>query len=122
LTLLSSEASFAAKLDAMTHFACEEPQMEAGCLFVKMRSARSCFGKQTQTKIAEIEGHTLRLFARFFREGQAGGEWPGGIAAELAATYLQEQLGLAFTQRAAGKSSESVRELLTLSLSVLQRV
>jgi AcrR family transcriptional regulator len=85
-----------------------------------MRSARSRFGAQTQAKIADIEEYTLRLFARFFKEGKARGEWPGGIAAELAARYLHEQLGLALTQRAAGKSRESVRQVLTLALSVLR--
>lgn len=117
--VLSSDASFAAKLDAMVYFASEEPQMEAGCLFVKMRSSRSRFGEQTQALITALETHTLGLFARFFGEGRARGEWAGGVPAELAARYLHEQLGLALAQRAAGRSRESVRPLLSLALSVL---
>lgn len=61
-------------------------------------------------------------YVRFFRESHVRGEWPGSISAELAASYLMEQLGLAVSQRAAGRSRESVRDLFTLSLSVLQRV
>ncbi|MDE2078300.1 MAG: TetR/AcrR family transcriptional regulator [Burkholderiales bacterium] len=119
-TLLSSPASFATKLEAMIDFASQDPRMEVGCLFVKMRTTRSRFGVQTQAKLASIEAHFLECYIRLFREGAASGEWSGGIAAELAAGYLYEQLGLAVSQRAAGKSSESVRQLLGLALSVLR--
>ena len=120
--LLLSDASFAAKLDALISFASEDPQMETGCMFVKMRTGRSRFGVQTQAKLADIETQVLGLYIRFFKESQEHGEWLGSISAELAASYLMEQLGFAVTQRAAGRSRESVRELFTLSLSVLQRV
>ena len=42
--------------------------------------------------------------------------------AKLAATYLLEQFGLAVTQRAKGRNKDSIRELLTLSLSPLKIV
>lgn len=118
--MILSDASFAAKLDALINFASDDPQMETGCLFVKMRSGRSRFGVQTQAKLADIETQALELYVRFFRESHERGEWPGRISADLAASYLMEQLGLAVTQRAAGRSRESVRELFNLSLSVLQ--
>ncbi len=119
--ILLSDAGFSAKLDALINFASEDPQMKTGCLFVKMHSARSRFGLQTQAKLSDIETKVLSLYDRFFRNNFDGGEWSGNISAELAASYLMEQLGLAITQRAAGKSEERVRELLTLSLSALQR-
>lgn len=120
--LLLSDASFAAKLDELINFASEDPRLETGCLFAKMRAGRSRFGVQTQAKLADIETQALGLYVRFFRESYERGESSGSISAELAASYLMEQLGLAVTQRAAGRSRERVRELLTLSLSVLQRV
>ena len=118
--LLSSPTCFATKLEAMIDFAGQDPRMEVGCRFVKMRTTRSRFGVRTQAKIASIEAHPLECFIRFFREGAASGEWGGTIAAELAAGYLYEQLGLAVSQRAAGKSPESVRELFGLAMSVLR--
>lgn len=119
--MLLSDAGFTAKLDALINFASEDPQMKTGCLFVKMRSARSRFGIQTQAKLSEIETKVLGLYVRFFRDSSERGEWSGNIPAELAANYLMEQLGLAITQRAAGRSRETVKELLTLSLSALKR-
>lgn len=119
--MLASPASFATKFQAMTAFASQDPRMEAGCLFVKMRTTRSRFGAQTQAKIAAIEAHFLSCYTRFFREGAASGEWGSGIDAELAAGYLYEQLGLAVSQRASGKNPESVGALLGLAMSALLR-
>lgn len=119
--LLMSDASFATKLDELIKFASEDPQMETGCLFIKMRAERSRYGVQTQSKLAEIETHALRIYVRFFKNSHEQGEWSASIPAELAATYLLEQFGLAITQRAAGRNKESVRELLALSLSALNR-
>jgi TetR/AcrR family transcriptional regulator, copper-responsive repressor len=120
--LLMSDANFTTKLDELIKFASEDPQMETGCLFIKMRAVRSRFGIQTQAKLADIETQALSLYVRFFKNSHERGEWSASITAELAATYLLEQFGLAVTQRAAGRNKESVRELLTLSLSALKRV
>ncbi|MDA0237750.1 MAG: hypothetical protein O3B03_04475 [Proteobacteria bacterium] len=117
-TLLTSKMNFASKIESLIQFGSEAP--EAGCLFVKMRANRSRFGEQTQTGIAVTEAHFLECYTLFFKESAANGEWRGGIAAELAAAYLHEQLGLAISQRAAGKSKESVRELLDLAMSILR--
>jgi AcrR family transcriptional regulator len=118
--LLSSPTTFDAKLDAMIDFASQDPRMATGCLFVKMRATRSRFGPNTRSRIAAIEADMLKGYARFFREAAVGGTKRGDIAADLAAAYLYEQMGLAVNQRATGESPASVRELLTLALSVLR--
>jgi len=119
--LLMSDASFATKLDELIKFASESPQMETGCLFIKMRARRSRFGDQTQAKLADIETQALTLYVRFFNNSHSRGEWSASITAEVAASYLLEQFGLAVTQRAAGRNKDSVRELFTLSLLALKR-
>lgn len=118
--LLSSPQSYSSKLDALTSFASDDPQMDAGCLFVKMRATHSRFGPQTQALLTAMEAMLQEHYARFFSEAAERGEWRGGIATELAASYLQEQLGLAVSQRAAGKHPESVRAFLELAMSVLR--
>ena len=118
--LLSGPQRYEAKLDALITFASEAPQMEAGCLFVKMRATRSRFGPQTQALLAAKEVHFHAQYVRFFTEAAASGEWSGGIAADLAASYLQEQMGLAVGQRATGKRPEAVRAFLALAMSVLR--
>ncbi len=118
--LLSSPQSYGAKLDALVSFASDDPRMEAGCLFVKMRATRSRFGPQTRALLAATEAYFQAHYARFFTDAAACGEWRGGIAPELAASYLQEQMGLAVSQRAAGKPPEAVRAFLALAISVLR--
>lgn len=118
--LLSGPQSYPTKLDSLISFASDSPQMETGCLFVKMRATRSRFGPRTQALLALLESEFQQHHARFFDDAAFRGEWRGGIAIDLAASYLQEQMGLAVSQRAAGKSSEDVRAFLDLALSVLR--
>lgn len=118
--LLSGNEHFSNKLEALITFISEDPQMKMGCLFVKMRATRSRFGKQTQEKINTIEAHFIKLYTELFKKSVKSGEWAGAVTAELAGTYLYEQMGLAVTQRAAGEKSKLVRQLLSLAISVLR--
>ncbi len=118
--LLSGQPSYGDKLDALISFASDDPQMESGCLFVKMRATRSRFGPQTQALLGVMEAHFHAHYMRFFAEAADRGEWRGNVATDLAASYLQEQVGLAVSQRAAGKPPEAVRAFLALAVSVLR--
>ena len=118
--LLSGPQSFEATLDALIHFASFDPQMETGCLFVKMRTTRSRFGPQTRARIAAIEARLLAQYTQFFKQAAARGDGVSGVSAELAASYLHEQLGLAVGQRAQTRSNDAIRDMLSLALSVLR--
>jgi AcrR family transcriptional regulator len=117
--LLSSTASFAIKWQSMITFVSQNPVMERGCLYTKMRFTSPRFGIKTQAMISSIEAHTIECYVQFFKKAATNGEWQGAISAELAALYLHEQLGLAVSQRASGKPSEYVHELLELAISAL---
>ena len=118
--MLKGKRSFSEKLDALIVFASSDPSMKMGCLFVKMHSTKSRFGEQTQKKLATLEKHFLRTYTRLLKDGAANGEWHGKFSPSLAADYLFLQLSTAFSQRAVGKKPESIRKLLTLSLSILR--
>jgi TetR/AcrR family transcriptional regulator, copper-responsive repressor len=118
--LLSSDLSFADKLEAIITFASEDPRNEHGCLFVKMRAARLHLGPKTQAKVAEIEAAAVELYARFFRESRKRGEWPGNYSPDFAAQHLHAQIGLAVSQRALGAKAAMVKPLLECALSVLR--
>ncbi len=117
--LLSSELSYAEKLEALIAFASEDPRNEHGCLFVKMRAARLDLGPQTQAKVAEIEAETVGIYTRFFEEACQKGAALSSIPPDFAAQYLHAQIGLAVSQRALGTTSGAVRKLLECALSVL---
>ena len=118
--LLSGQPSYGDKLDALISFASDDPQMASGCLFVKMRATRSRFGPQTQALLGTMEAHFQAHYMRFFAEAADRGEWRGNVATDLAASYLQEQMGLAVSHRAAGKPPAAVRACLALAVSVLR--
>jgi len=117
--ILSSDLSFAAKLEGLVAFASEDPRNEHGCLFVKMRAAQRDLGPKTQAKVAAVEAATLDCYANFFREGREKGEWPSKIAPDFAAKYLHSQIGLAVSQRALGAKPAIVKPLLEFALSAL---
>lgn len=118
--LLASPPTYGTKLDALISFASDDPLMEAGCLFVKMRDTRSRFGPRTRALLAAMEAHVQTRYARFFADAAGRGEWRGDIATDLVASYLQEQMAMAVGQRAAGKSPKTVRAMLELAITVLR--
>jgi AcrR family transcriptional regulator len=108
-------------LDALIDFASDDPRMETGCLFYKMRAGKHRLGPETRARVEEIDATAQGALVGFLRACRESGEWPGGIADEMAAAYLAEQLGLAVTQRASGTDAARVREMMTLALSVFRR-
>ena len=119
--LLSSELSFAAKLEALIAFMSEDPRYDHGCLFVKMRAARRDLGPKTRAKVAEIEASMVETYTRFFRSSRKKGEWLGCMTPRFAAEYLHAQIGLAASQRALGVKPATVKLCLQYALSVLNR-
>ena len=84
-----------------------------------MRAARLDLGSKTQAKVAEIEAAMLAIYAKFFLENRANGQWTGVMASDLAARYLHAQIGLAASQRALGTDPATVKLLLQYALTVL---
>lgn len=103
-------------LDTMIDFASDDPMMETGCLFYKMRGGKHRLGPKTLARVEEIDAAACAAYADFLRGCQD--EWTLSVPVETAARYLSEQLGLAFLQRAAGEPKAQIRADLELSLSV----
>jgi AcrR family transcriptional regulator len=107
-------------LDALIDFASDDPRMETGCLFYKMRSGKHRLGPQTRALVDDIDAAARAAYAGFLRACRASGEWAGGPTDEAGGRYLSEQVGLAITQRASGEDSAQVRDALSLALSVFR--
>ena len=121
LAILEPGRGLRATLDALIDFACEDPRMETGCLFYKMRSGRHRLGPETRALIEELDADARGAYAAFLQGCRDAGEWPGGPTVEAGARYLSEQIVLAITQRASGEDRHQIRESLTLALSVFTR-
>jgi len=108
-------------LETLIDFASDDPRMETGCLFYKMRSGKHRLGPETRALVDEIDAGARAAYARFLRAQREAGEWTEGPTVEAGARYLSEQIALAFTQRASGEDPAQVRDSLTLALSVFSR-
>lgn len=107
-------------LSASIDFAVDDPRMETGCLFYKMRAGKHRHGPETLAHVEEIDAAARSAYAAFFQSARDTVDLPDALSVE-AATYLGEQLGLAITQRASGEDSARIREMTTMALSVFTR-
>ncbi len=107
-------------LEALVHFASEDPKMATGCVFYKMRAGKHRLGPMTRERVEEIDAAAVEAFTNYLEARKAGGDWRGDIAPKTAARYLVEQIGLALTQRAAGEAANQVRDTLMLALSAIR--
>lgn len=119
--VLESGKDLRETLDALIAFASDDPRMETGCLFHKMRAGKHRLGPQTRARVDEIDAAAQSAYAAFLGACRDAGDWPGDLAVEAGARYLGEQVALAITQRASGEDPARVREMLGLALSVFLR-
>ncbi|MEL6646412.1 MAG: TetR/AcrR family transcriptional regulator [Pseudomonadota bacterium] len=119
--LLKSNAALRETLDALIEFASDDPQMETGCLFYKMRNGKHRLGAETRARVEEIDAAAQAAYAAFLQAARDRGELSEGLSLEAGAKYLGEQLALAITQRASGEDKARIREMLTLALSIFTR-
>ncbi len=118
--LLTGDKDMPGTLRALVDFASDDPRMETGCLFYKMRAGKHRLGPQTRKRIDEIDAAALAGFAAFLQARRDAGDWSGPMSVEQGARYLSEQVALALTQRGSGMDPATVRGLMELALSVFR--
>ncbi len=116
--ILEADRGLEWTLDALVEFACDDPRMETGCLFYKMRAGKHRLGPETRARVDELDAAAREAYASFLGACRQAGEWAPPPAVDGGARYLSEQVGLAITQRASGEDPAQVRDALRLALSV----
>ena len=119
--ILQADRGLRSTLDALMDFACDDPRMETGCLFFKMRNGKHRLGPETRARVDEIDAGARAAYAAFLQACRDRGEWTEGLTVEAGARYLSEQIALAITQRASGEARDRVRDTLGIALSVFLR-
>ncbi|MEZ5792084.1 MAG: TetR/AcrR family transcriptional regulator [Nitratireductor sp.] len=120
-TILHGGTGLRETLAALIEFASDDPRMETGCLFYKMRAGKHRLGPETRARVEEIDAQAQIAYVAFLQSARDSGDWPDGLSIEAGAKYLGEQIALAITQRASGEDKGRIREMLTLALSVFIR-
>lgn len=116
--VLEDEMSLKDTLNALIDFSSQDPKMETGCLFYKMRVGKHRLGPQTLRRVNEINAIAIDAFTDYLEKCRASGEWESEQSSSSMARYLVEQIGLAFTQRAAGENPAQVHQTMSIALSV----
>jgi AcrR family transcriptional regulator len=118
--ILKSGQSLGPTLEALIDFAVNDPRLETGCLFYKMRAGKHRLGPQTRDRVDQIDAAAVQGFETFLQARQDAGEWNSPHPIPMLARYLREQIGLALTQRATMSDSAQIRAALTMALSVIK--
>ncbi len=108
-------------LDALIYFASDDPRVDKGCLFYKMRAGKHRLGPETRARLNEIDAAAYAAYAGFLQARSDAGDGPSSLPVAVAANYLSEQMALAITQRGQGEDKARIRQVLELALSVLAR-
>lgn len=119
--ILTRGDTLEATLGALVGFACEDPRMETGCLFYKMRAGKHRLGPQTLALVDELSAAAQKAYEAFLQARRDAGDWQGTEPIEDMARYLGSQLEMAITKRAAGEDPAAIRATLTLAFTVLTR-
>ncbi|MDB9752581.1 TetR/AcrR family transcriptional regulator [Oceanospirillaceae bacterium] len=96
-----------------------DEQAPKGCLMAKMRQSRSYMGAGTQAEISHIHEQVLDALHDWVLRSKTKGEFTADLPPKLAATYVDAQMHCAMLQLAQGEENKTVKEVLTLSFSVL---
>ena len=77
--ILQSGKGLQGTLEELTDFACDDPQMETGCLFLKMRAGKHRLGPDTRARIEELDAAAQSAYAAFLQDCCDRGEWAGKL-------------------------------------------
>ncbi|MFT5681118.1 MAG: AcrR family transcriptional regulator [Myxococcota bacterium] len=120
LEALAIELPFAELVEQLVVGMTSDRGTPAGCLFTKMRLARSRLGPATEARVRSMEEHRWEVFEAWYRQALGRGEADASISPELAARYIDTQLATILMQLGAGEPPELVREQARLALRVLR--
>ena len=118
--ILQSGQGMNETLDALIDFIITDARLETGCLFHKMRAGKNSLGPKTHELVEELNRAAQGNFQTFFQDRRSTGDWYGAVSIDVAAKYLGEQIALALGQRASGENATTIREILSLALSVFR--
>lgn len=119
--IISRDRPLDEALDALRRFAGQDPKMETGCVFFKMRAGKHRLGPQTRALVEAIDAGAVSAFAAYLDARREAGDWRGDLNVSTAARYIVEQIGLALMRRAAGDDPTRIDDMLALAFSVIPR-
>jgi AcrR family transcriptional regulator len=115
--ILAPQRRLPEALESLIRFASEDPKMQTGCVFFKMRAGKHRLGPETRALVDAIDAGAVAAFTEYLDARRAAGDRTGDQPSSAAARYLVEQIGLALMQRAAGEGTGQSKAVLELALA-----
>lgn len=124
LNILKLEKPFDETIDLLIEYVIEkrdEEHIKNGCLLAKFRQSREKFGEKTQEQIDIILRERYLNFELWIKKAKSKGEFDLPLSSKFVARYIISQLDYAVSGLANGEKNNSVKDVLTLSLSVFRK-
>ena len=97
----------------------EDKKAAKGCLLVKLQDSKINMGPKTQKQILSMQNKFLQAYKECILNAKEKGQLKTNITTELAVDYLNTQINNAALLLMQGKEEKQVKEILTLSFSIL---
>ena len=91
-----------------------------GCLFFAMRERECEFGSLTRDKIDQLRNASLKKYRQWIDEAKSNGQSTTTMSADIAALYIDAQIGSAMRLQREGVSNQVIAEILRTAFSVLR--
>ena len=124
LNILKLEKPFDETIDLLIEYVIEkrdEEHIKNGCLLAKFRQSRDKFGKETKKQIDIILRERYLVFELWIKKAKSKGEINNQLSTNFITNYIISQLDYAVSGLANGEKNNYIKDVLTLTLSVIRK-
>jgi len=118
--IIDSDQSFNKALDALITYTVQDRRklgVPNGCLLYTMRVQRNDFGPLTQNKIDQLRVGSLKKYRQWIDRAKSNRQFKPDIPTDIAALYLDAQIGSAMRLQKEGVSNKKIEVILRTAFS-----
>jgi AcrR family transcriptional regulator len=119
--ILASEKPFDEALESLIIHTTQDRRVlniPDGCLLFAMRARQSEFGPLTRKKLERLRAISLKKYRQWIDRAKSNGQFKSDISAEIAALYIDAQIGSAMRLQKEGVRNKQIAEVLRTAFSV----
>ena len=121
--ILASEKPFDEALESLIIHTTQDRRalnIPDGCLLFAMRNRQSEFGPLTRKKLERLRAISLKKYRQWIDRAKSNGQFKSDISAEIAALYIDAQIGSAMRLQKEGVRNKQIAEVLRTAFSVFR--
>ena len=121
--ILASDEPFDVVLESLISHTTQDRRLQGvpdGCLLFTMRAQQGEFGPLTRKKIDQLRKISLKKYRQWIDRAKSNGEFTADITTEVAALYIDAQIGSAMQMQKEGISNKLIAEILRTAFLVFR--